>query len=184
MRLALAGDAREREHVIARVPLDGQRLVVAVRSERRRAPRAACAACVVVTNILSRSSSGCSSSSAATSRGRPARGSAQLAEQRAALRVVDGPAVVRIDQAEIPELGALIEIGHAGRGDLDQRAARASCRCRARDARVEARGNRRRNAALLGESTISTKRVIACSYASLGFSQLVWTFASRSAFDM
>ena len=33
-------------------------------------------------------------------------------------RKVDRPAIVGIDQAEVPELGALIEVGHAGRGEL------------------------------------------------------------------
>jgi hypothetical protein len=33
--------------------------------------------------------------------------------------VVDGAAVVGIDQAEIPPLGALVDVGHAGRGELE-----------------------------------------------------------------
>ena len=33
---------------------------------------------------------------------------------RAPRRVIDGPAIVGIDEAEVPELGALIGVGHAG----------------------------------------------------------------------
>src|SRR5215510_4178558 len=33
---------------------------------------------------------------------------------------VDGTAIIGINEAEIPELGALVEVGHAWQGDLEQ----------------------------------------------------------------
>src|SRR5688572_5066232 len=33
---------------------------------------------------------------------------------------INGPPVIRIDQAKIPELGALIDVGDTGRGELEQ----------------------------------------------------------------
>src|SRR6202011_4395781 len=48
--------------------------------------------------------------------------------------VVDRPAVVRIDEAEIPQLRALIEIRHSGRGDLDQELREAVVDAELRDA--------------------------------------------------
>ncbi len=33
--------------------------------------------------------------------------------------VVDGPAIVGIDEAEVPEVGALIKVGDAGRADFE-----------------------------------------------------------------
>ena len=44
----------------------------------------------------------------------------QLLEQRAAPRVVDRPPVIGIDEPEVPDLGALIEIGYPRRADLDR----------------------------------------------------------------
>ncbi len=35
-------------------------------------------------------------------------------EQRLSLRIIDGAAVVGIDQAEVGKLGALVQVGHAG----------------------------------------------------------------------
>ena len=42
-------------------------------------------------------------------------------EQAPAQRVVDRPAVVGIDEAEVPELAALVDVGHAGRSEADER---------------------------------------------------------------
>ena len=42
-------------------------------------------------------------------------------EQRLTLRIIDGAAVVGIDQAEVGELGALIQVGHARHGVAEQR---------------------------------------------------------------
>ena len=41
-------------------------------------------------------------------------------EQVGAQVVVDGPAVVRVDQREVPQLAALVDVGHAGSGELNQ----------------------------------------------------------------
>ena len=41
-------------------------------------------------------------------------------EQRAAQLVVDRAAVVGVDEAEVPQLGALVDVGHAGGGQLEQ----------------------------------------------------------------
>ena len=38
----------------------------------------------------------------------------ELAEERGSFFVVDGAAVVGVDEAEVPELGALVEIGETG----------------------------------------------------------------------
>ena len=49
------------------------------------------------------------------------RPSCELREQSPPRVVVDRPAVVGIDQAQVPQLGALVDVGHAGRGQLEQR---------------------------------------------------------------
>src|SRR3546814_6880046 len=41
----------------------------------------------------------------------------QLVEQPAPLVVVDGSAVVGVDQAVVPELGALVDVGHSRAGE-------------------------------------------------------------------
>ena len=48
------------------------------------------------------------------------RGRARLGEPARAQLEVDRPAVVRIDQRQIPKLGALIAVGHARGGELEQ----------------------------------------------------------------
>ena len=48
---------------------------------------------------------------------------------------VDRPAVVRVDQAEVPELGALVDVGHARRGQLHQQLAQAVGEAGRRDPR-------------------------------------------------
>ena len=50
----------------------------------------------------------------------PAPQAVHVLEQGAAPLVIDRPTVVRIDQAEVPELRALVEVRHAGRADLDR----------------------------------------------------------------
>ena len=42
-------------------------------------------------------------------------GVGERVEQVGAVRVVDGPAVVGVDEREVEELGALVEVGDAGR---------------------------------------------------------------------
>ena len=42
-------------------------------------------------------------------------------ERRGARDEVHRPTVVRVDQIELPQLAALVDVGHTGRGDLDQR---------------------------------------------------------------
>ncbi len=56
-------------------------------------------------------------SSARSSGGRP-RTVVDRAFERARALEVDGPPVVGIDEAEIPQLGALVQVGHAGGGAL------------------------------------------------------------------
>ena len=36
-------------------------------------------------------------------------------------RPVDGPAVVGVDEAQVPELASLVDVGHAGNGEAQQR---------------------------------------------------------------
>ena len=48
-----------------------------------------------------------------------------MVQQGLQLRIVDRAPVVRIDQAQVPHLRALIEIGDAGRRDLDERLGQA-----------------------------------------------------------
>ena len=62
---------------------------------------------------------------------------------------VDRPAIVGIDQAQVPELGALVEIGHARHGQPQQASApghsrRRRARCAARRPRSRAAGRARR----------------------------------------
>src|SRR6267142_554697 len=45
----------------------------------------------------------------------------QLVEQLRSDAEVYWPPVVRVDQAEVPQLGALVVVGDAGRGDFDER---------------------------------------------------------------
>src|SRR5262245_36147548 len=45
----------------------------------------------------------------------------QRVEQSAPQRVVDRPAIVRVDQAVVQDFVALVEIGHAWRRQLDER---------------------------------------------------------------
>src|SRR5262249_113391 len=56
--------------------------------------------------------------------GRPVRGGihrvCQLLEHVSSDFPVDGTPIVGIDQAEIPELAALVEVGYPGRRDLDE----------------------------------------------------------------
>ena len=44
----------------------------------------------------------------------------QRREPSPALGVVDGAAVVGVDEREVDELGALVDVGHAGSGELQQ----------------------------------------------------------------
>ena len=44
----------------------------------------------------------------------------ETVEQRAAQLVVGLAPVVRVDERFLPELGALVDVGHAGHGELDQ----------------------------------------------------------------
>ena len=60
-------------------------------------------------------------SSRASARGRRPLAASSSRQHLAAAFVIDRPAVVGIDQAEVPELGALVDVGHAGGGDLQQR---------------------------------------------------------------
>src|SRR5204863_696518 len=46
-----------------------------------------------------------------------------LVEQRAAEGEVHGPAIVRVDERQVPQLGPLVEVGNAGRRDLEQQLA-------------------------------------------------------------
>ena len=66
----------------------------------------------------------------------------QLAEQLAALPVINGTAIIRIDEAEVPELGSLVEVGHSGRADLDRELCERVVNAVARHALRSARGNR------------------------------------------
>src|SRR5947209_3620856 len=45
----------------------------------------------------------------------------ELLKEIAAFLVVYGPAVIRVDQAQIPEFAALINVGDPGRGQFQQR---------------------------------------------------------------
>jgi len=47
-------------------------------------------------------------------------GVAQVAKQARARSEVDGPAVVGVDEAVVGELAALVDVGHAGRDELDE----------------------------------------------------------------
>ena len=99
--------------------------------------------------------------------------------------VVDRPAVVGIDEIQVPELGALVEVRNARRGDLDHQLREAVVDAELRDARLERpKGCEKRRSA--GGDRESRRRTAstAASYSSSGLSQLVWTFASRSAFIM
>src|SRR5882762_5997743 len=61
----------------------------------------------------------------------------EIAEQAAAQREVHRPAVVGVDQAQVPQLGALVEVGDTGRRDLDQRLRQRVERAEVGDARLE-----------------------------------------------
>ena len=45
----------------------------------------------------------------------------QLIEHALAELPIDGTPVVGIDEVEVPQLAALVEVGNAGRRDLDER---------------------------------------------------------------
>ena len=100
--------------------------------------------------------------------------------------VIDRPPVIRIDQAEIPNLVSLINVRHAGRRSAsaatwDERIDRAEPRDLFRD-RQEAR--REIYSCGEGSRTRATKSFMAASHCSLGWIQLVFIFASFSAFAM
>jgi hypothetical protein len=48
-------------------------------------------------------------------------GDANALQQPAAVLKIDGPAVVRVDHRQVPQLRSLVEIRHAGRRQFDQR---------------------------------------------------------------
>ena len=108
-----------------------------------------------------------------------------LVEQLLPRREVHRPAVVRIDQAEVPQLGALIEVRHARRGPIFS----ATC---ASELIIPLPATRRgsgrnvgtKRAAPAPVSTRSTNRDTADSYSSFGVSQLVWSLASLTALIM
>ena len=58
-------------------------------------------------------------------------------EQRLPRRIIDRAAVVGIDQAEIPELRALIDVRHAGHGELQDGLNKAVADAERRDPRLE-----------------------------------------------
>ena len=57
-----------------------------------------------------------------------------LVQQPLAQRIIDWPAIVGIDQTEIPELGALIDVGHTGQGELQHGLNQAVLRAKPGDA--------------------------------------------------
>ena len=69
--------------------------------------------------------------------GRGGEGVLELVEQTAAQRPVHRPAVVGVDEAQVPQLGALVEVGDAGRRDLDQRLRQRVEGAEVGDARLE-----------------------------------------------
>ena len=111
-------------------------------------------------------------------------GRASRRERRLAGREIDRPAVVGIDQGKIPELGALVEVGHARRWS----AAAASAPGRSRRRRARSGPRRRRSraatrAAAPGSSSWSRKSRHAASYSAFGAAQPVRRLASRSDFS-
>ena len=44
---------------------------------------------------------------------------AEAGEETLARREIQRPPIVRVDEAEVPELGALVDVGHAGHGQLE-----------------------------------------------------------------
>ncbi len=108
-------------------------------------------------------------------------GARRQLEERAARLPVDGAAVVRVDEAEIPELAALVEVGDAGRGELQERL-RERCGPAGRDERfdegLEVGAERR-----VADDTLD-EGASASSYGGCGSIHEVWTFASRDAFSM
>ena len=88
-----------------------------------------------MTNILTRPSRRLSSSCPRMPRSSPS--CVMRFQHRGAGCVVDRPPVVGIDEVQIPQLGALIEVGNAGRGDLDQQLREAVVDAELGDARLE-----------------------------------------------
>ena len=97
-----------------------------------------------------------------------------LREQAAPQRVVDRAAVVGIDQRQVPQLVALVDVGHAGRGELEQRHRQAV-------EHAEPGDRRRRRAQVVEEQVVlrcpsaarARTTATAASYSALGLIQLV-----------
>ena len=112
-------------------------------------------------------------------------GALERAEQPLPQAVVDRAAVVGVDQAQVPQLVALVGVGDAGDGQLEQRLAEAVDRADARRDPLEPRECRSGTGVLrFGSRIAATNCWIAVSYPSFGLIQLVWTFASLVAFAM
>ncbi len=85
-------------------------------------------------------------------------------EELAALREVDGPAVVGIDEAEVPQFGALVEVGHPGRGQLEEGLGQRGVHAPARDLALEGQEvGSGRPARLADRGVAATKRATARS---------------------
>ena len=102
-----------------------------------------------------------------------------LVQQPAAQLVVHRPAIVRVDQAQVPQLRALVEIGHAGRGMLQQGLRQRVDSARAGSARrtVPAVEERRR-------SRVPVMNRCSASSNSVEVRPAGRCFASRTAFSM
>ena len=94
-----------------------------------------------------------------------------------------GVAVVRVDQAEVPELGALVEVGHARRGAAEQGLRQAVHRAGQGEAPGEGGDLLPQVAGAVGRQQAETKSRQAASYSALGTAHSVRRLASRSAFS-
>ena len=63
-------------------------------------------------------------------------------ERRGARGEVDGPTIVGIDEAEVPELAALVDVGHAGRRELERQLHETVVRAEPRNSACERRDPR------------------------------------------
>ena len=99
--------------------------------------------------------------------------------------VVHRPAVVRVDQAEVPELGPLVGVRHAGRGELEQRLRQRVEEPVVADPPLEGPEVVEERAHWSASSRMRpTNSWMASSYSALGLIQLVCTLASWRAFSM
>ena len=99
-------------------------------------------------------------------------------------RIVDRTAVVGIDEGEIPELGALVEVGHARAGQREQSLREAVQRAGRGDAARRRRRFRSPSGGAVGSRCCVTRNSRqAASYSVFGTAHSVRRLASRSDFS-